>query len=447
MLALQRISDWILDAESEDISPLPSPTPPRSRFESLPTELRLGIYSLLLSGKPEYCHFEKCDSGRSYSIPRLYPAILAVNRSISAEAYPILYGENTFLFLGTTRNADDLQVHYQLLGRRAGLPKLQKPSLLPEQSRHLIKHVAAAPLEVAKYDWVGRLLKLAPAVKTVDFDFWVGSFQRPDVLGSFTSISTLTASVPAIKSLINASTQTFRIGARDINAYYESGFRFSRRKRVELPGMKLAVVDLRGLDNMQEKSRLVHKALSFIIEIMGQRPPMPSNTNPPGQALVSVEKRLLVHRDFAGFWSSDEFTVTAEIQGWNPVDTNGQSIDIGRDCKRAGDCLQTASSVENYTTGNERPFIQVMLFRLSKFRTFVEEVVAEIEKILRSPDITSAIPNHRATFQDSGIYCKQLEAASPGPLLLAAEFIVAQARQPTVIGVPQSYYIAVLPPF
>ncbi|CAF9942521.1 MAG: hypothetical protein ALECFALPRED_009785 [Alectoria fallacina] len=333
MLALPRISDWILDDESEDILPLPSPAPLRSRFESLPTELRLEIYSLLLSGKPEYCHLEKREIGRSYSIPRLYPAILAVNRSISAEAYPILYGENTFLFLGTSRNADDLQVHYQLLGRRAGLPKLQKPSFLPEQSRHLIKHVAAAPLEVAKHDWVGRLLKLAPAVKIVDFDFWIGSFQRPHVLESFTSISTLTASVPAIKSLISASTQTFRIGTRDINAYCESGFRFSRRKRVELPGMKLAVVDLKGLDNVQEKSRMVHKALNFIIEIMGQKPPLPSSINPAGQALVSVEKRLLVHRDFAGFWSSHEFTVTAEIRGWSPVDNNGQSIDIGRECK------------------------------------------------------------------------------------------------------------------
>lgn len=152
MLALLRISNCILTSQSEDVLPLPSKSPSKSRFESLPTELRLQIYSLLLNGRPEYCHFKKCEIGRRYSTPRLYPAILAVNRSISAEAYHILYGENTFLFLGTTRIAEDLDVRCQSLSRRAGLPRFQRPSLLPEQSRHLIKHVAAAPLELARND-------------------------------------------------------------------------------------------------------------------------------------------------------------------------------------------------------------------------------------------------------------------------------------------------------
>lgn len=313
--------------------PMPPPTQPRSRFEALPTELRLQIYSLLLDGRPEYCHFEKCEMRRSYSTPRLHPAILAVNRSISAEAYPVLYGENTFLFLGTTRNADQLEVQQKFLSRIVGLPKLQRRSLLPERSRHLIKHVAAAPLELSKNDWAGRLLEMATAVKIVEFDFWVGSFRESDILESFTSIPTLTASIPAIKSLINVSTQTFRIGTQDTSAYFDSGFRFSRRKRVELPGMQLVVVDLKGLDDLSEKSRMVHKALSFIIEIIGQRPPLPTSTTPPSQALVSVEKRLLVHKAFAGFWSSDDFNVPGEIQGWSPVDPNGQNVEIGQECK------------------------------------------------------------------------------------------------------------------
>ncbi len=336
MFALQHFSNCIMTRDLDTL-PLPSsslsPSPPKSRFESLPTELRLQIYSLLLNGKPDYCHFGKCQTGRSYSIPKLYPAILAVNHSISAETYPILYGENTFLFLGTTRNADDLHVHYQSLSRRAGLPKLQKPPLLPDQSRRLIKHVAVAPLELARNDWVGRLLELAPVVKTIEFDFWIGSYSYPHTLYSSTSIPTLNASITAIKSLVNASTQTFRIGTRDVHAYWDSGFRFPRRKQVELPGMLLAVVDLRGLDSAQQKSRMVHKALSFIIEIIGQRPPMPANTNPPGQALVSVEKRVILHKDFAGFWSSDEFTVQAEDQGWIPVDTSGQVVEVGSQCK------------------------------------------------------------------------------------------------------------------
>lgn len=337
MLALQRMSDWMMIKTELDILPLPPPTTipkSRSRFESLPAELRLQIYSLLLNGKPECCHFERCNLGRTYSIPRLYPAILAVNRSISAEAYPILYGENTFLFLGKTRIADHQDVCQQFLSRRAGLPNLQKPSLLPEQSRHLIKHVAVAPLlEIARNDWAGQLLDLAPATKTIEFDFWVTSYRNPRVLAFSSSVSTLNASISAIKSLITASTQTFRIATRDIDNYNDSGWRFARRKPVKLPGVQLAVVNLKGSDNMQEKSRTVHKALNFIIEIIGQRPLMPNKSKPPSQALVSVEKGLLIHSDFAGFWCSHELTVPAEKRGWIPLDSNGQNVNIGLECK------------------------------------------------------------------------------------------------------------------
>ena len=148
-----------------------------------------------------------------------------------------------------------------------------------------------------------------------------------------TSIPTLKASVPAIKSLINASTHTFRIGTRDRQTHHDSEFRFSRRKRVKLPGLQLALLDLKGLDSVQEKSCMVHKALHFVIEILGQRPPVPKDTIPPSQALVSVGKRLLVHRDFAGFWFSDGSTVLSEHQGWNPVDPDGRIVQIGQDCK------------------------------------------------------------------------------------------------------------------
>lgn len=326
---LQPRNNWIRTTESETF-PMP---PPKSRFESLPTELRLQIYSLLLDGKPGYCHFEKCQARRSYSNPTLHPAILAVNRSISAEAYPILYGENTFLFLGTTRNADLLHVQQQILARRAGLPKLQRPSLLPERSRQLIKHVAAAPMALNKNRWLDRLLEMAPAIKTIEFDFWVGSYRKPDILESSTSVATLNASIPAIKRLINASTQTFRIGTRHNSTYCDFTFCFPCRKREELPSMQLVVVDLKGLDDVSEKSSIVHKALKFIIELIGQRPLLPNNTIPPGQALVSVEQRLLVHKDFAGFWSSVDFTVPFENQGWSPVDPNGQSVKIGKERK------------------------------------------------------------------------------------------------------------------
>lgn len=314
-------------------------TTSRSRFESLPTELRLQIYSLLLDGKPEYCHFERRNLGRSYSIPRLYPAILAVNRSISAEAYPILYGENTFLFLGTTRIADKLDAQQQFLSRRAGLPNPHKPSLLPEQSRHLIKNVAVAPLlEITRNDWAGRLLDLAPATKTIEFDFWVSYYFNPRILGPrvlqlSSSVSTLNATIPAIKSLITASTQTFRIATRDLDAYNASAWRLARRKPENLPATQLAVANLKGLDCLDEKSRTVHKILSFIIDIVGQRPPMPNKNRPSSQVLVSVEKRVLIHEDFAGFWCSDLIPVPAERQGWISVDTNGHTVDTGRECK------------------------------------------------------------------------------------------------------------------
>ena len=129
--------------------PPPTPTTPKSKFEFLPTELRIKIYSLLLDGRPQTCLLERCEISRTYPIPTLYPAILAVNRFISAEAYPILYGDNAFLFIGLTDIDDQIAVHHQFLNRLAGLPKLQRSSLLPERSRHLIKHVVVAPLELS----------------------------------------------------------------------------------------------------------------------------------------------------------------------------------------------------------------------------------------------------------------------------------------------------------
>ena len=308
------------------------PTTPKSKFESLPTELRLQIYCLLLGGKPQNCLLERCEISRSYPIPRLHPAILAVNRFISAEAYPILYGENAFLFLGPTRTADEIAVRHQFLSRLAGLPKFQRPSLLPARSRHLIKHVVAAPLELARTDWIHQLLELAPDTRTVEFDFWVASCQRPRILEPVATISILNASIPAIKSSVNTSTQTFRIGIRDIADYHDARFYHWRRKRA-LPNVQLAVVDLKGLDKIQEKRRKVHEALQFMIVIMSQRPLMPNTLTPPEEALVWVEKRMLLHKDYAGFWSPDELPIKPKKERWIPVDAKGQAVVIGSESK------------------------------------------------------------------------------------------------------------------
>ena len=338
MLAPQRMSHGIVTSEPHESLSSSSPPPPKSRFESLPTELRLQIYSLLLHGKPEYCHFDKTDAGRSYAIPTLYPAILAVNRSISAEAYPILYGENIFLFHGTGGFAVRAHLLDQELSHRVGLPQRQRQSLVPEGARHLIKHVAVAPLEGDRNgDWGGRLLQLAPAIKTIEFDFWVLADyhrnRRHQIWRPFTSTTTLNVSLPAIKSLINLSTQSFRIGARHADTDREARDIYLRRKPVELPGVKLAVVNLNGLDSVEKKSRMVHKALTSIIDILGQRPPVLKNATPPDQAMVLVGERVYVHRDLAGFWSLDEYTSPAEKQRWTPVDANGEGVDIGQECK------------------------------------------------------------------------------------------------------------------
>ena len=323
------MDNYILQTEPSTTPSCPT-TPHKSSFESLPAELRLQIYSLLLDGKPECCHFQRSELGPSYSTPKLYPAILAVNRSISAEAYHFLYEENMFLFLGTTALGQHLDTRNQFLSNRTGLPRLQSPSLLPERSRQLIKHVIAAPLEPSRKDWVGQLLELAPNAKVVEFDFWIGYPLRPYTLESFQSVLTLNASIPAIKSLINPSTQSFRIGTWDINSYHDSGFRFSRRQCVQLPGMQLAAIDLTGGGDVREKSHIVHKVLSLIIDVLGQQPLLSNRTIPLGQALVPVEKRLLVYRDFADFWRPNNFIVESECQGWSPVDTGGRKVEIGQ---------------------------------------------------------------------------------------------------------------------
>ena len=314
------------------ISPPPTPTAPKSKFESLPTELRLQIYCLLLDGRPQNCLLDRCEISRSYPTPKLYPAILAVNRFISAEAYPVLYGENAFLFLGLTGIAHQIAELHQLLSRRAGLPKFQRPPLLPARSRQLIKHVVAAPLELARTDWIDRLLELAPDTRTVEFDFWVHARQNPRILEPVGTISTLNASIPAIKSSINTSTQTFRIGIRAFADYFDARFYHFRTKRA-LPNVQLAVVDLKGLDEMQEKRRKVHEALHFMIVIMSQRPLMPNTVTLPEEALVWVEQGMLLHKDYAGFWSPDELTVNSKNEKWIPVDAKGHVVNIGSESK------------------------------------------------------------------------------------------------------------------
>ena len=314
------------------ISLPPTPTTIKSKFESLPTELRLHIYCLLLDGKPQSCLLERCEISLSYPIPRLYPAILAINRFISAEAYPILYGENEFLFLGPTAIADQIDVRHQFLSHLAGLPKFQRTSLLPVRSRQLIKHVVAAPLELARSDWIDRLLQLAPHTRTVELDFWVATCQIPRILEPVARSSILNASIPAIKSSINASTQTFRIGIRDIADYHDARFCHWRGKRA-IPNMQLAVVDLKGLDKIQEKRSKVHEALHVIFVIMSQRPLMPNTLKPPEEALVWVEKRMLLHKDYAGFWSPDSLTVQFKNERWIAVDAKGQAVNIGSEFK------------------------------------------------------------------------------------------------------------------
>ena len=310
------------------ISPPPTPTAPQSKFESIPTELRLQIYCLLLDGRPQNCLLDRCEISRSYPIPKLYPAILAVNRFISAEAYPVLYGENAFLFLGSTGIAHQIAGIHQLVAGRAGMPKIPRPSLLPARSRQLIKHVVAAPLKLAGTDWIDRLLELAPDPRTVEFEFLVHPRHNPRILEPLGTISTLDASIPAIESSINTSTQTFRIGFREFADYYDARLNHFRTKRA-LPNVQLAVVDLKGLDEMQEKRRKVHEALHFMVLLMSQRPLMPNAVTLPEEALVWVEKGMLLHKDYAGFWSPDELTVKSQNGRWIPVDATGQVVNIG----------------------------------------------------------------------------------------------------------------------
>ena len=119
----------------------------------------------------------------------------------------------------------------------------------------------------------------------------------PCSIESSQSIRTVGASIPPIRSPINALTQTFRIRTRDINSFHDSGSEFPRRHGVQLSGMQLAAVDLTGGGGggVREKSHMVHKALSFVTDVLRQQPLLPNRTVPLGQARVSVEKRLLVH--------------------------------------------------------------------------------------------------------------------------------------------------------
>ena len=86
---------------------------------------------------------------------------------------------------------------------------LKSTAYSSESSRQSIKHIATAPLELAK---INRPLEPVPLIETVELDLWVNSYRRSRVLLPFPSISILHASIPAIKSLVSATTQSFRIG-------------------------------------------------------------------------------------------------------------------------------------------------------------------------------------------------------------------------------------------
>ncbi|KAM0794755.1 hypothetical protein BDR22DRAFT_967506 [Usnea florida] len=136
----------------------------------------------------------------------------------------------------------------------------------------------------------------------------------PDSIESLHSVRTVGASISAFESLINALTQTFRIGTRDINSYHDSGSRFPRRHDLKLPGMQLAAVDLTGGGggHVREKSRMVHKALSFVTDILRQQPLLPNRTIPLGQARVPVEKRLLGKA--LSMWAAERSTLVNNVK-------------------------------------------------------------------------------------------------------------------------------------
>ncbi|KAI9813591.1 MAG: hypothetical protein M1827_003660 [Pycnora praestabilis] len=73
-------------------------------FLTLPVEIRLHIYDYLL--KPKHVYFldaTGCRDHLNWPKHRVHPEILRINSLIAAEAYSVLYTENTFHFLYNVR--------------------------------------------------------------------------------------------------------------------------------------------------------------------------------------------------------------------------------------------------------------------------------------------------------------------------------------------------------
>ncbi|KAF4550608.1 Hypothetical protein D9617_16g013960 [Elsinoe fawcettii] len=84
--------EMTLSSPSSTYAPSPSPTPSSPLFR-LPQELRAQIWTYLLSSHPLGINFPSAHLDRALS-----PQILRLSRPIAAEALPILYGGNRFIF-------------------------------------------------------------------------------------------------------------------------------------------------------------------------------------------------------------------------------------------------------------------------------------------------------------------------------------------------------------
>ena len=132
--------------------PPPPQTPPRSRFEFLPTETRLQIYILHLDDNSEYCHLERCENDHNYPIPLFSPPIASSPPKLT----PCSTREPHFAFSALPR-LEILLTSVRISASSAISPAYPACGryLHPSRSKYLVKYVAAAPLEPRRKRRVG----------------------------------------------------------------------------------------------------------------------------------------------------------------------------------------------------------------------------------------------------------------------------------------------------
>ena len=196
---------------------------PKSRFECLPREIRYQIYDLLLVREFEHINLYSHNlhilrASRLETNQGFHPAILTVNSFISSEAYPFLYGRNTFFLI----RVDEHKFNSVAASRDNAV----SPCHFTDRCRSFIKHLVFVRAQDFDDKDAFCVKATAPKLKLFDLGFSPAHMWR---------LANLSVNVEAVASVMNIFSEklcvcvyTARIMAIDVGSIVEVGSKKSK---------------------------------------------------------------------------------------------------------------------------------------------------------------------------------------------------------------------------